>query len=113
MLHDQIRAPPKALGVWRRTAFQESLDDSSLNHLRISRGLKFALELAISLPRCKYKPIDVWPCFQDIDPNMSEEKPIREMVDVRESNFLSKKFIAWLRSRDATAHIACEVFLLC
>ena len=56
--------------------------------------LKFALELATSLPRCKYKPIDVWPCLQDIDPNMSEKKPIREMVDVCESNFLSKKFIA-------------------
>ena len=95
MLRDQILDPPKVLDVWRRTAFQESLDVSSVNHLRISRGLKkFALELAISLPRCKYKPIDVWPCLQDIDPRISEEKPIREMVDIRESNFLSKRSLA-------------------
>jgi len=112
-LNNQIPAPPYATGVWRRTAFQESLDDSSLNHLAISRGLRFALESAISSPICNYTPIDVWPCLQDVAPNMFEEPPIREMVDIRESDFLSKKVIAWLDPVDATTHIACEVFLLC
>ena len=35
MLHNQFPAPAYIAGVRRRTAFQESLDDSSLNHLRI------------------------------------------------------------------------------
>jgi hypothetical protein len=44
---------------------------------------------------------------------MFEEQAIREMVDVRESDFLSKKVFGWVDLVDATTHIACEVFLLC
>jgi len=44
---------------------------------------------------------------------MFEEQAIREMVDVRESDFLSKEFIAWLDPVDETTHIACKVLLFC
>jgi len=44
---------------------------------------------------------------------MFKEQAIRKMVDVSESDFLPKEFIAWLDPVDATTHIACEVFLLC